>query len=127
MPKLCFRRGFGVVALLVADYHHRTPVEPGQAACDGRVFGKSAVAGQREVILKQVFNIFEGVRPLRMAGDQHFLPRRQLGIGGAQQALHLLLHPAYFIGDIEGAAVRQMAQFFDLAFEFGNRFFEFEE
>ena len=47
------------------------------------------------------------------------------GVAGASGGF--LLHARDLVGDIEGAAVLQMAQFLDLAFEFGNQFFEIEK
>jgi len=62
-----------------------------------------------------------------MARELHLLPRRELGIGLAQQPVDLGLEPRHLVGDVDVAAVGEVAQLLDLAFEFGKRLFEVEE
>ena len=62
-----------------------------------------------------------------MARDLDLLPRVELAVGLAQQLVGLGLQLAHFLGDVHIAGVVQVAQFFDLAFELGDRFFEIEK
>src|SRR5438034_2652334 len=67
------------------------------------------------------------MRPVGVARHQHLLPWRQSRIALAQQAVRLGFEPADLLGDVEPAVRREVAQLFDLAFEFGDRPFEIEE
>src|SRR5262249_20344604 len=53
-------------------------------------------------------------------------PRAELAVGLPQQPVRLLLQLADFVGDVDVAAVGEVAQLRDLAFEFGDRLFEIE-
>ena len=118
--------GGGVVAFLMADQHHPAAADPRQAADDRRVVGEIAVAGQRHEILDQPGDIILEMRPLGMARDLRLLPRRQLGIGVAQQLARLGLEPVDLGVDVESAAARGLAQLGDAGLELGDRLFEIE-
>src|SRR5258708_25302787 len=62
---------------------------------------------------------------LRMARDQCFLPRRQVGVELAQRLRRLVLDARNLVGDV-AAGSRQRAQFIDLGFELGDGLFEIE-
>jgi hypothetical protein len=79
MPKLCFSRE-GVVALLLADQHHRLVPEPRRTADDRLVVAEAAVAAERNELAEQMALILEKMRAERMAGNLRLLPGRQRGI-----------------------------------------------
>jgi len=55
------------------------------------------------------------MRPFRMASDHDLLPRRQAGIGLAQEAVRLGLQTLDLFGDVEPAFGRKVAELLDLA------------
>jgi hypothetical protein len=67
------------------------------------------------------------MRPLGMTREQDLLPWRELGISLPQQPINLVLKSLDLVGDIEIAAIGEMAKLFDLAFELGERLLEFEK
>ena len=91
----------GVVALLMADQHHPAAVDPREAADDRGVVRKRAVAGQRQEIVGDAGDIILEMRPVGVARDLRLLPRRQLGIGVAQQLVRFGLELADFGIDID--------------------------
>jgi hypothetical protein len=62
-----------------------------------------------------------------MASHLGNLPGGELGVDFPGLRLALLLEAADFIGDVERRIVLRQAQFFDLAFEVGDRLFKVEE
>jgi phosphonate transport system ATP-binding protein len=74
-----------------ADDDDPAAVQPAQAADHGAVVGEIAVAGERHEILDQRRDIVAEMGPLGVAGDLGLLPRRELGIGVAQQTRRALL------------------------------------
>jgi hypothetical protein len=67
------------------------------------------------------------MRPIRMPRDLHLLRRRQPAIGVAQQLVDLGLKPGDLVGDVELAGVGDVPKLLDLAFDLGDRLFEFEK
>ena len=59
----------------MADDHARLAVEAGQAADDGLVVGKAAVAVELFEVGEDVLDVVQGVRPLRVAGHDLDLAR----------------------------------------------------
>ena len=86
-----------------------------------------AVAGQRLKIADQAGDVVKAVRPLRMPRHLNLLPWRQSGIALAESPVDLGLQARDLLGDVGTTGVRQMPQLFDLAFQLGDRPFEFEE
>ncbi len=119
--------GFGIDALLGAEHHHRAALEPAHAAQHRGIVGEGAVAGQRGEAGDQRVDVVLRLRPIGMAGDLGFLPRGQLGVGGAELLVGDRGQAADFVGDIDAARLRHPPQLLDLAFEFGDGFFEIEE
>jgi hypothetical protein len=119
--------GCGVVALFMADHHDLAPADPPEPANDRKIVGKGAVAGERHEILDEAGDIILEVRPLRMAGDLRFLPRRELGIGIAQQLVGFGLELRDLSLDVHRARIRGFAQLGDPALQFLDGLFEFEE
>jgi hypothetical protein len=62
-----------------------------------------------------------------MARHLHLLPRRQLGVGLADQALDLNLQLRDLVGDRHVAGLGEMPQLLDLAFQLGDRLLEIQE
>ena len=117
----------GVVAFLVADQHDPSPAEAAEPADDRLVLAEIAVAGERHEILDQAGDIILEMRPLGMAGDLGLLPRRQLGIGVAQQPVRALLEPADLGLDIGFARRGGLAQLGDSRLQLRDRLFEVEK
>lgn len=117
----------GVVALLQPQHRDRLAAEAREAGHQRLVLGEGAVAGQRREVGEQRPHVIEAVRPVGMARHLHLLPRRQLAVDVAQRLLRTLLQPGDLVGDVDGlAALRQLLQLQDLAFEVGDRLFEIE-
>jgi hypothetical protein len=62
-----------------------------------------------------------------MARHLGLLPGRQLGVGLAQQLLGARLEPRDLVPEVQIAALGQMAQFLDLAFQLADRLLELEQ
>ena len=62
-----------------------------------------------------------------MPGNLNLLGRSQLGIGLAQQPVHLDLQLGNLVGDVDIAGIGQMPKLLDLAFEFRDRLFKFKK
>ena len=91
----------GVVAFLMTDQHHAAPVDAREAADDRGIVGEGAITRQRQEILREPRHIILEVRAFRVTRDLRLLPRRQLGVGVAQQLVRLGLEPADFGVDID--------------------------
>src|SRR3546814_20526882 len=74
-----------------------------EAAEDRLIVAKGAIARQRQEIVEQPFDIMFEVRPLGVPRDLRLLPRRQPGIGNAQQLVGLGLKPRPVGDDIQRA------------------------
>jgi hypothetical protein len=111
----------------MADHHHRAPPEAGQPALDGAVVAEDAVAREGRIVVEQRGDVVAEMRPLGMARDLGLLPGRELGIGLAQQLLGARLEAGDLLRQIEVAAIGQMAQLLDLAFQLADRLLEFEQ
>ena len=74
-----------------------------------------------------MLDIVGAVRPVGMPRELDLLPRRQLGIGLAQQPVDLGLEPCHLVGDVDVVAVGEVPQLVDFAFELGQRLLEIEE
>ena len=115
------------MAFFMADHHHRLVVETREAAHDGVVIGKVAVAGQGRVFGKERLDIVLAVRTFRVTGDLAFAPGRQLFVEILEQGAGLGVERAGFVLDIHLVVLaRHGAEFFSFAFDLGQRFFKIE-
>jgi hypothetical protein len=80
------------------------------------VVGIGAIPGQRDVIFNYSIDIVAEMGAIRVTGDLNLLPGGQLLIALPQQLVGLGLKARHFIGDIDFAIIRQVAQLFDFAF-----------
>ena len=126
-PEIVNEPFLGIRALFGADRHDAAPAETAEAADNRPVLGKSSVTRERDKLGNQPADIIEGVRPLRVARDLHFLPRRQPRICLTQQPRRRGFESADLIGDVEFAGGREVPQLIDLAFELADRPLEIEE
>ncbi len=114
----------GVAALLMPDDRYRLALVLGQAADDGVVVGEAAIAVQLVEAGEEALDVVEGVRPGRVARDEHALPRRQVGV---ELAANLLgARPQRLDGSLTLRRPRQHAERFDLLQQHADRFFELE-
>src|ERR687898_3011857 len=67
------------------------------------------------------------MRSRRVAGDLRLLPGVELGVGLAQQLVGARLQPGDLVGEVEVAAVAQVAQLLDLAFQLADRLLEVQQ
>ena len=119
--------GFGVMALFMADHHHRRVVEPRQTAHHGMVVGKVAVAGQGGEFGKQSLDIVAAMRSVGMARHLAFAPGRQGLVQIAQHHIGLAVQRRRLFLDIHVlVATRHRPQLFRLALNLGKRLFEFK-
>ena len=117
----------GVAALLVADEHHRAVVEPRRAADDGEIVAIHAIAVQLVEVLEDEAGVVERVGTLRMARELRDLPGREIREDVLRELLALRLQPRDLFLDVDRGARRNVFQFFDLGFKFGDRLLEIEE
>ena len=97
-----------------------------KAADNGLVFRKRAVAGQRCEIFNQFFDVIEAMRAVWVTRDLDFLRRGQFAVNAFQLAIDFVLQLGDIVGNIDAAAVGNVAKLFNLGFQVGNGFFEFE-
>ena len=76
-----------------------------------------AVAVQLEEIIKNEFDVIQRRGPLRMAGQLHPLPRRQVRENFLPQAVRLLLQRGDLRGQINAPLVDEGLQLFDAIFQ----------
>jgi hypothetical protein len=117
----------GVTALLVAQHHAGVAVESREAADDRQVVGEVPVAMQLDEIREDLVDVIQRVGTLRMAGDLGDLPGRQVAVDVLGQLLALLAQLVDLFRDVDRGLGLHVAQFLDLALEFGNRLLEIEK
>jgi hypothetical protein len=117
----------GVGALFGAERHHTAPAKPADAADHRPVLGKGAIARERYEFGQQSVDVVETMRPLRVAGHLDLLPRREPGVGLAQQSVGGAFEAADLVGNVEFAGGGKMAELFDLALELRDRPLEIQE
>ena len=85
--EIVLHAGGGVVALFMADHHHRNilAAQPAQPADDRLILAKGTIAGQRREIFDQRLDGIGEMRPRRVTGHQRLLPWRQPRIGFGEQ------------------------------------------
>jgi hypothetical protein len=111
----------------VPDQHHRPAAKAGEAALDCPVVAESPVAGERCVLGEERSDIVGKMRPLGMACDLGLLPWGELGIGLAQELLGARLEARDLVLEVEVAAVGEVTQLLDLAFQLADRLLELEQ
>ena len=119
----------GIVALFVPDHHHAAAVDEAEPADDRLIVGEGAIARERHEIRDEAGEIILEVRPLGVARHLRLLPRRELGIGLAQQPVRLGLEARDLAADVERPRIGGggVAQFGDPRLELGDGLLEFEE
>src|SRR5262249_6789340 len=86
-----------------------------------------AVACQRREIDQHLLDVIQGMRPLGMARHLRLLPGLKIGVGLFKRRLRFHAKSRDFLPDRYAAfTLTESAQFLDLAFKLGNRFFEIE-
>jgi hypothetical protein len=111
----------------VADHHDRAIPQPRQPAHDGGILAKGAVPGQRRELGKERGNIVAAMRAFGVARHLAFAPRRQRLVEVAQHVRRLAVERAGLFLDIHLlVGARERAQFFGLALDLGEGFFEVE-
>ena len=85
-----------------------------------------AIAGERREVLDQRRHIIGEMRAQLMTRDERLLPWREAAVGLPQDAIHPALQARDFFQDIDAAAIAQVTQFVNFAFDLGNRFFEIQ-
>ncbi len=120
--------GGGVVALLLADHHHRPATEAPEPADDRLVIAELAVALQLDELVDQGVEIVDEVRTLGMAGHLGLLPGREVGVGLAAEILHLALQRRDVVvhAALVAGVVRQGFEFAELGLQLGDGPFEIE-
>ena len=111
----------------MSDNDDGVALETSDAADNGFVFAEQAVARQQFEVGNQSVDIVQTMRTVGVARDLGFLPRGQFGIQLFRLFFDFFLQARNFFGDIDAVfRRRQSAQAFNLAFQFGNRFFKFQ-
>jgi hypothetical protein len=111
----------------VPDQHHRLAAKAGEAALDRPVVAERPIAGERRVLGEERSDIVGKMRTLGMARDLGLLPGGQLGIGLAQELLGARLEPRDLVPEVEIAAIGEVTQLLDLAFQLADRLLELEQ
>ena len=117
----------GVAALLVADEHDGRVIEARGPADDGEIVAIHAVAMQLVEVLEDEPGVVERVGALRMPRELGDLPGREIREDALRELLALGLQPRDLFLDVDRGARRNVFQFFDLGFKFGDRLLEIEE
>jgi hypothetical protein len=111
----------------VPDQHHRLAAKAREPALDRPVVAERPVAGERRVLGEQGGDVAGEVRPLRMACDLGLLPGGELGVGLTQELLGARLEARDLVLEVEVAAVGEVTQLLDLAFQLADRLLELEQ
>ena len=116
----------GVPALLRADDHHPVFPQPGEAADHGPVLGKQPVTVQFVKLGEGVLDVIQRVRPVRMPGQLHPLPRGEVQKDVAPRLLQLFLDDLDFLleTDAQRMLVRVLTEFIQLGLQFDDRLLE---
>src|SRR5580704_15402842 len=118
---------FGAGAFFLAQDADRTAAKPAETADDRGVLAELPVARQGREIAHEGLDIIAKMRPLWMPRDLRLLPGRQIGIKIGERLLGLGFEPGQFLANGNGVALRRdLAEFQNLGFEFGNGFFKIE-
>ena len=118
---------FGVAPFLLANDHARVTIEARQAAHNGKVVGKVAIAVHLQKISEDFPYIVQRVRALGMAGDFRHLPRRQIAVDVFGELLAFFAQLLNFGRNIDGAFGLHVAQLFDFGLQLSNGLFEVQK
>ena len=125
--EIALQARLGVVALFLADHHHRLAVETARAADDCQILGELAVAGHGREIADQATDVVAAMRPLGVPGDLGLLPRIELVVEVLERLLRLVLKAADFLVERFGVAVSgNRCQLGNAALQIGDLVFEFQ-
>src|SRR5690606_14843804 len=113
--------------LLMADDHHRLPIEMCRAADDGGVVGIHSIAVQLLEVREDRADIIERVRALRMARELRDLPLRQLRENAHRERAALCTQTGDLFPDVHLRIAGDELQLIDLRLELCNRLLEIEE
>ena len=102
-------------------------VETRGPADDGEVVAIHAIAVQLVEVVEDEPGVVERVGPLRMPRELRDLPGREIREDALRELLALGLQPRDLFLDVDRGARRNVFQFFDLGFKFGDRLLEIEE
>jgi hypothetical protein len=111
----------------VSNEHAGIATEASDAADDRKILCKSPVAGQRLEVRNEPADIVSEMRALGVARDLDLLPRVQLLVELAMDAVLLGRELRDFLDNIELVDVREVAKFLDLALKLGDWLLEFEK
>jgi len=111
----------------VAEHDHRAAAKAREPALDRAVVPERPIARERGIVLEQARDVVGKVRPLGMTRDLGLLPAVELGVSLPEQLLGAGLETLDLLGEVDLAAVREVAQLLDLAFELADRFFEVQQ
>ena len=117
----------GVVAFFLANDGDRPPAKARETGNECGILGKQPIAGERREFFEKRVGVVGEMRPRGMAGHERLLPGRELRVGFSDERLRLRLQPGYIVLDMHrGILRRELAQFLDLSFQFGDRLFEIQ-
>ena len=108
----------------MADHHAGLAVKACQAADDGEVVRKVAVAVQLLKVGEDIVGVIQRIGALRVPRNLRHLPRPKPRINVFGELQALLAQPLDFIRDIDCRFALHVAQFVDLGFKLGNRLFK---
>src|SRR5690606_486511 len=110
-----------VAALLMADDHDRTAVQPGDASDNGSVVGKVTVAVQLFEVGEDVLDVVQRVGTLGVTRHLGHLPARQIGENAFGKSLALGLQAGDLFGDVQRVVAANQPQLFNLGLQIGDR------
>ena len=108
----------------MADHDHRHAVQPGHAAHDRRIIGKTPLSVHLRKIRKHCFDIVKGIGTVRMAGYLGLLPGSKPGIDLGAQLVRFFMQFQDLFFKVDVPVRGEEGQFLDLFFQIGYRFFE---
>ena len=125
----------GVAPLLVADDAHRAvaraeaaALERGEAAHDGAVVGKEAVAVELLEAARERADVVERVRPRGVARELDALPAREAGVDRVPEALDAPVERVDLGREVDGAVVGvELAELLELLLQLVDGLLEVEE
>src|SRR5690606_41313260 len=76
---------------------------------------------------EEVFDVVEGVRPLRVPRQASDLPTGQVAENAFGERFALVLQASNFVADVQRVVIANQTQLFDLGLQVGDRLFEIEK
>ena len=93
LPEVARNLLLGAAPLLVPDDDDRPPAKAGETGDDGRVVAEAAVAVKLDEVREDPIDVVERVRAVRVPGELHLLPRRQIREELARELARLVFEP----------------------------------